>query len=926
MSDYTVASGAALNLNGFNQTIGSLTGAGNVGLGSATLTTGADNTSTIFSGVISGAGGLAKIGAGAFTLTGASTYSGGTSLSLGTLGVGNNSALGLGGLAMANGTTLSFLNAANFNVPNAIQISGNATITPPSGTTQTLAGSISNGPSPGALNMSGLGMLVLSGASAYTGPTNVDSGVLRGGAANAFAPLSAFTVASGAALDLGGFNQAIGSLAGAGVVENSGAGLAVLTEGGDNASTVFSGVIKDDAPTGLTKTGAGTLTLSGTNTYTGPTNVDSGVLRGGAANAFAPLSAFTVASGAALDLGGFNQAIGSLAGAGVVENSGAGLAVLTEGGDNASTVFSGVIKDDAPTGLTKTGAGTLTLSGTNTYTGPTNVDSGTLNVAGSIASSSLTTVLGGATLTGPGATGATLIKSGGVLAPGSGVPGSAMSVLGGLTFNPGATYQVAINPATASLANVKGAASLGGEVLADFSPGSYLTRQYTILATTGGLGGTTFAGLSEVDAPPGFVETLTYDPDNAYLDLVGSLGAQGGLNINQQNVANAVNAAFDSGASLPPSFVDLYGLTGAAQGDALTQLTGEAATGARQGDFLFTDMFLSLLVDPDPYAENRGPGGASVPGAATGCSAEGGAELLAPDLTKKPQAALPCQPRWNVWAAGFGGGEQTSGDAAIGSHNAQIGAGGAAAGADYRLSPDATLGFALAGGSTNWSLLSALGGGDGKVFQGALYGAYQFGPAYLAGALTLGNYWLTTDRTVALSGGGTYRASFNSTDFGGRIESGYHVVLPPLTLTPYAAVQPQTFHAPSYAESAPVFGSSFALNYASQSATDTRFELGAWVDKSSRVARQWRAETVWKACVGLRLAEQSCVDGDIPERSDGKLRGQRREARAQPGADYGRRGMAARSKLVPDGQIRRGVRRWLRNLRRDRTHQLYLVR
>ena len=57
------------------------------------------------------------------------------------------------------------------------------------------------------LDLSGLGTLVLSGSSAYTGPTNVNAGVLQGGAANTFAPSSAFTVASGATLDLGGFNQ-----------------------------------------------------------------------------------------------------------------------------------------------------------------------------------------------------------------------------------------------------------------------------------------------------------------------------------------------------------------------------------------------------------------------------------------------------------------------------------------------------------------------------------------------------------------------------------------------------------------------------------------------------------------------------------------------------------------------------------------------
>ena len=408
---------------------------------------------------------------------------------------------------------------------------------------------------------------------------------------------------------------------------------------------------------------------------------------------------------------------------------------------------------------------------------------------------------------------------------------------GALVFNPGATYQVAINPTTASLANVKGAASLAGGVLAEFSPGSYLVRRYTILTTTGGLGGTTFAGLLEADAPAGFTEALTYDADNVYLGLTAALGAepglninQGGLNINQQNVATALNAAFNSGASLPPSFVNLYGLTGAATGAALTQITGEAATGARQGDFLFTDMFLSLLVDP--YGDSQGgePGRAGSLGAAQGCGV-GEGQPIASDSAKGPQIS-PCAPRWNVWASGFGGGEQTRGDSAIGSHDAQIGAGGVAAGADYRVSPDAMLGFALAGGTTNWSPSGALGDGDGNVFQGAVYGAYRFGPAYLAGALTLGNTWLTTDRTVELLGGGTYRASFNSTEFGGRIEGGYHVVLPQATLTPYAAVQPQNFHAPSYAESSPAFGPNFALNYGSQNATDTRFELGAWVDKS----------------------------------------------------------------------------------------------
>src|SRR5262249_18936325 len=87
----TVASDAFLVLFGLHQTRGSLAGAGtvsNTGGAGATLTTGGDNTSTTFSGVIqdgAGVSGLTKAGTGTFTLTGDSTYTGGTTISAGTL-------------------------------------------------------------------------------------------------------------------------------------------------------------------------------------------------------------------------------------------------------------------------------------------------------------------------------------------------------------------------------------------------------------------------------------------------------------------------------------------------------------------------------------------------------------------------------------------------------------------------------------------------------------------------------------------------------------------------------------------------------------------------------------------------------------------------------------------------------------------------
>jgi len=105
-SAFTIASGATLALNNFNETIGSLAGAGTVTNGGAanrTLTTGGDNTSTAFSGVIqdgaAGATNLAKAGTGTFTLSGANTYTGTTTISAGTLQIGNGGTTGTIGKA-----------------------------------------------------------------------------------------------------------------------------------------------------------------------------------------------------------------------------------------------------------------------------------------------------------------------------------------------------------------------------------------------------------------------------------------------------------------------------------------------------------------------------------------------------------------------------------------------------------------------------------------------------------------------------------------------------------------------------------------------------------------------------------------------------------------------------------------------------------
>ena len=198
---------------------------------------------------------------------------------------------------------------------------------------------------------------------------------------------SVVTVGNGGTLDLGGFNNTIGSLAGipGSTVQNSTGIAATLTTGTLGTSTLFAGNIVNGvgAPLALTKVGAGTMTVSGVNTYTGATNVNDGVLQAGSITAFSAGSAHSVNTGGTLALNGFNNTILSLtdtgAPGGTVQNGGAANAILTFGDANNLT-FRGLIQNGGAgtLGITKNGTGAQTHSGVNTYTGPTTINNGRL--------------------------------------------------------------------------------------------------------------------------------------------------------------------------------------------------------------------------------------------------------------------------------------------------------------------------------------------------------------------------------------------------------------------------------------------------------------------------------------------------------------------------------------------------------------------
>lgn len=338
---------------------GTLSGGGSILNGSSTTTgnsiaiaSGAtanfnDAVSGTYHGVASGAGSVTKTGAGSTTITGANDYTGGTTISAGTLivtNVGNNltdsTDLALPG-DVANAGTLEFSNINN----------------------STFAGVISGA---GDLVKSNAGVLTLTGVNTYTGTTTIDAGTLSIGAANNLGTSSGIVFGGGtlettATLTL---TQPI-----------SGASPANLLITGAGNTTTASGIISNET---VNKTGAGTLVLGGVNTFDA-LNIAAGQVNSGAVNGITDTAAVTIETGATLNLTGA-ETIGSLASGPSVGATGAvtlnafGLTV----GDATSTTFAGVISGTGT--LTKAGAGNLTLTGVNTYSGLTTINAGTLTL------------------------------------------------------------------------------------------------------------------------------------------------------------------------------------------------------------------------------------------------------------------------------------------------------------------------------------------------------------------------------------------------------------------------------------------------------------------------------------------------------------------------------------------------------------------
>lgn len=412
------------NLNNTNQSIGTLSGAGLVTLGTASLTT-QSNSDSEFDGVISGTGSLTKSGSGVLALTGTNTYSGATTVAGGTLQIGNG---GTTGSISANVTDNA---ALAFDRSDAMTYSG------------VISGS-------GTVAQLGTGTLSLNANNTYTGLTTIAAGTLALGTGGASGSVAGDIFNNGTLiLDRNDIWTYGGNISGTGSLTQAGTGTTILTgnvsttgittisagtlqlgNGGttgglasdvvDNATLVFDrsdALVFSNTISGsgnVVQAGTGTLALTADNTYTGTT---------------------TIASSSTLQLGN-GGTTGSIVGD--IANSGT---LIFNRAD--SLTVSQTISGSGD--VTQAGTGTIQFDTPQSYTGTTRVDAGTLEVDSTLASPTIL-VASGATLAGTGVAAGSVINDG-TVSPGdpltlpsiatSAASPSALAVLGDYTGNSG---------------------------------------------------------------------------------------------------------------------------------------------------------------------------------------------------------------------------------------------------------------------------------------------------------------------------------------------------------------------------------------------------------------------------------------------------------------------------------------------------------
>jgi fibronectin-binding autotransporter adhesin len=573
-------------------TVANLSGSGAVSLGANSLTLA--SASGAFSGAIGGTGGL-TVGGGTATLSGANTYTGATTINAGaTLALSGGGSIASSSSVTDNGTfdvsnATAGVTVASLSGSGAVSLGANSlTLTSASGAFSGAIGGI------GGLTVGG-GTETLSGANTYTGATTINTGAtlaLAGGGSIA----SSSGVADNGTFDVSNATAGVtvANLSGSGAVSLGANSLTLAS-----ASGAFSGAI---GGTGGLTVGGGTETLSGANTYTGATTINTGAT-------LALVGGGSIASSSGVTDNGTFDVSNATAGVAVAGLSGSGAVslganTLSVGSSGASTTFAGSISGSG--GLTKVGAGELSLTGDSTYAGATLVQAGILSVNGSIANSAVTVASGG-TLSGVGRVGSLTVN--GVVTPGGGSIGT-LTVNGNLSLGSGSVYQAEINQAGQSdLIAVSGSAHLGGTLQINAAPGAYVRATTYEVVSASSITGT----FSAVTGNLPFVDPTLVNAGNR-VDLLwqsnGVAFQSLAVTPNQRAAATAINLAPSS-----PLYTAISTQTTAGARQAFDAISGEVYADAPaelvQESHLVRDALLERLRDGASSAAASSYGGAS---------------------------------------------------------------------------------------------------------------------------------------------------------------------------------------------------------------------------------------------------------------------------------------------------------------------------
>jgi outer membrane autotransporter protein len=786
-----------------------ISGSGQLYLGRNELTIGSTGQSTTLSGTINDGGispakggSLVKAGAGTLTLTGANTYSGGTTIGDGTLAISSDASLGVAsGDVTIDGAELQFNNGFNLSAGRTINLTANGGNLDVQNFDVTAPGEVAGA---GALGKAGTGTLTLTGVNTYSGSTLVNNGALAIGGQGAIANSSGVSLAGGTAFDISAANGdvAVQSLASPSASSTVVLGDNTLILSGTSNDVSFAGSINGTG--GLTKSGANTVTLSANPNYSGSTTVLDGTLQfaGPVSGLAAPILVdgnLTIANpfsnvltAAVSGSGTLTQAgSGSLALTGINTYSGGtiiesgtviaavqnlGTGTITNDGalviaQPVSAAFAGGI--DGTGSVTKTGRGVLELTGSGSLSGPTQVQEGELKVNGTFAYTAVT-LDRDTRLTGSGTVGGLIVNEGARVSPGNSI--GTLHVAGNVLFAPRSIYDLDIERSGISdRIEARGRARLdGGTVDIDPDRGRYSLDPYTILVAARGVSGR-FEGVDGADFAF-LTPVVDYYSDRVTLTLERKIVPPG-----------PDPKRFSSEATTANEFATAEGIENLGTGNVLFDtVVGTSVAGARQAfNALSGEIHASAVTSI--YADDR---------------------LIESTILGRMRAAAPADAiaspafdsrRFVLWGQALGSWAQTRSNRNAASLDASTS--GFMIGGEFTLDDTYRLGAAGGFTRTSFDVDGRMSSGSNESVFGTFYGAAAWGAVNFTAGASYSGHDLQTDRTIAFPGfsdiGGASYDGYTGQVFG---EVGYKLSYGAVDIQPFAGASALRLHTDSFRE------------------------------------------------------------------------------------------------------------------------------